>query len=124
MTASVTVQAVQHRFGDFTALKNLDLDIAAGEFIVLLGPSGCGKTTLLSILGGFLTPSAGRVLIGGRDVTQITPKDRPTTTMFQDYALFPHMSLLQNVGFGLRMRGQARKPRDAKALEMLEMVGL
>jgi spermidine/putrescine transport system ATP-binding protein len=124
MTASVTVQAVQHRFGDFTALKNLDLDIAAGEFIVLLGPSGCGKTTLLSILGGFLTPSAGRVLIGGRDVTQVAPKDRPTTTMFQDYALFPHMSLLQNVGFGLRMRGQARKPRDAKALEMLEMVGL
>ena len=124
MTASVSLQSVRHQFGNFTALENLDLDIAAGEFIVLLGPSGCGKTTLLSILGGFLTPSQGRVLIGGRDVTQISPKDRPTTTMFQDYALFPHMSLLENVGFGLRMRGQARVRREAKATDMLAMVGL
>ncbi len=124
MTAPVSIQSVQHHFGPFTALENIDLDIAAGEFIVLLGPSGCGKTTLLSVLGGFLTPSKGRVLIGGRDVTQQSPKDRPTTTMFQDYALFPHMSLLENVGFGLRMRGQSRGTRDAKAMDMLAMVGL
>ena len=124
MTAEVSVRAVQHRFGTFTALGGVSLDIAAGEFIVLLGPSGCGKTTLLSILGGFLTPSQGQILIGGRDMTHVAPKDRPTTTMFQDYALFPHMTLLDNVGFGLRMCGQNRAGREAKAHEMLAMVGL
>ncbi len=124
MTAAVSVRNVLHRFDDFTALHSVDLDISAGEFIVLLGPSGCGKTTLLSILGGFLTPSQGQILIGGRDMTQVPPKDRPTTTMFQDYALFPHMTLLDNVGFGLRMRGQARRQREAKAHDMLAMVGL
>ncbi|RWR28290.1 ABC transporter ATP-binding protein [Sinirhodobacter populi] len=124
MTAEVRFDAVQHRFGSFTALHQVDLTISAGEFIVLLGPSGCGKTTLLSILGGFLTPSAGRVLIGGRDMTHVAPKDRPTTTMFQDYALFPHMSLRDNVGFGLRMRGIGRTARKARAEEMLDMVGL
>ncbi len=124
MTAEVRIDAVQHRFGSFTALRRVDLTIAPGEFIVLLGPSGCGKTTLLSILGGFLTPTEGRVTIGGRDMTQVVPKDRPTTTMFQDYALFPHMSLRDNVGFGLRMRGVGRSARNAKAEEMLAMVGL
>ena len=124
MTADVTVQSVSQRFGTYQALSAIDLHITAGEFIVLLGPSGCGKTTLLSILGGFLQPTSGRVLIGGRDMTRISPKDRPTTTMFQDYALFPHMTLLQNVGFGLRMRGQSRNLRDAKARDMLAMVGL
>ncbi|WP_335946575.1 ABC transporter ATP-binding protein [Salipiger bermudensis] len=124
MTADVHIKAVEHRFNRFTALHRVDLQIGAGEFIVLLGPSGCGKTTLLSIIGGFLTPSEGQVLIGGRDMTHVAPKDRPTTTMFQDYALFPHMSLRDNVGFGLRMRGVGRAARNAKALEMLEMVGL
>ncbi len=124
MTADMSIRAVSHRFGSFTALQSVTLDIAAGEFIVLLGPSGCGKTTLLSILGGFLTPSAGQILIGGRDQTHVAPKDRPTTTMFQDYALFPHMTLLDNVGFGLRMRGQNRTTRDAKARQMLATVGL
>ncbi|WP_068115938.1 ABC transporter ATP-binding protein [Tropicimonas marinistellae] len=124
MTADVRIWSVEHRFGDFTALHTVDLQIAAGEFIVLLGPSGCGKTTLLSIVGGFLSPSEGRVLIGGEDMTLVAPKDRPTTTMFQDYALFPHMSLEANVGFGLRMRGVGRRERREKALEMLDMVGL
>ena len=124
MTAQVTIRDVAHDFGSFTALKGVNLEIAAGEFVVLLGPSGCGKTTLLSVLGGFLTPTAGQILINGQDVTQTAAKDRPTTTMFQDYALFPHMSLLDNVGFGLRMRGQGRALRDAKAYEMLQMVGL
>ena len=124
MTADVNIRAVQHRFGSFTALAGINLNIAAGEFIVLLGPSGCGKTTLLSILGGFLTPQEGQVLIGGRDMTHVQPKDRPTTTMFQDYALFPHMTLLDNVAFGLRMRGQSCRVREAKAHAMLDMVGL
>ena len=124
MTAGIAVKDVVQRFGTFTALKGVSLTIAAGEYIVLLGPSGCGKTTLLSILGGFLTPSAGQVLIGSKDMTHVAPKDRPTTTMFQDYALFPHMTLRDNVGFGLRMRGWSRVKRNAKADQMLDMVGL
>ncbi|WP_172329953.1 ABC transporter ATP-binding protein [Mangrovicoccus sp. HB161399] len=124
MTADVEIRAVEHRFELFTALHRIDLSINAGEFVVLLGPSGCGKTTLLSLIGGFLTPSEGQILIGGRDMTHVGPKLRPTTTMFQDYALFPHMTLRDNVGFGLRMRGMARRARDAKAMEMLAMVGL
>lgn len=124
MTAEVSVQSVRQRFAKFTALHQIDLDIGAGEFVVLLGPSGCGKTTLLSILGGFLTPTEGKVLIGGRDMTHVAPKDRPTTTMFQDYALFPHMTLRDNVAFGPRMRGTGRAERNRRAEEMLALVGL
>jgi spermidine/putrescine transport system ATP-binding protein len=112
------------RFGETVALDGIDLGIAAGEYLVLLGPSGCGKSTLLGILGGFLEPSEGRVLIGGRDVTGVPPARRPTTTVFQDYALFPHMTLADNVGFGLRMRGVGRRERRVRAGEMLELVGL
>ena len=124
MTANVEVQTVTRRFGTVTALDHVDLAIDAGRYAVLLGPSGCGKTTLLSILGGFVSPSEGRVLIGGRDVTDLPPAKRPSTTMFQDYALFPHMSLGDNVAFGLRMRGVGRKDRRHKAEEMLALVGL
>ena len=124
MTANVSIRGIRHNFGSHTALHHINLDIAAGEFIVLLGPSGCGKTTLLSILGGFLEPSAGQVLINDKDVTFAAPKDRPTTTLFQDYALFPHMSLSDNVGFGLRMRGQNKAARNERATEMLAMVAL
>ena len=124
MTAPLIVHGLSHNFGNHQALTDVNLTIAPGEFIVLLGPSGCGKTTLLSILGGFITPTSGRVEIGGQDMTQVAAKDRPTTTMFQDYALFPHMTLRDNVAFGLRMRGMAAKPRADKALAMLDMVGL
>ncbi|MGB3316422.1 MAG: ATP-binding cassette domain-containing protein, partial [Albidovulum sp.] len=92
MTANVAFEKINQRFGSFVALDNIDLTFDAGEFIVLLGPSGCGKSTLLFILGGFLTPTSGMVRIGGKDMAGVPPKDRPTTTMFQDYALFPHMT--------------------------------
>ncbi|KQV30019.1 spermidine/putrescine ABC transporter ATP-binding protein [Rhizobium sp. Root73] len=124
MTAAVSVHNATKTFGAFTALNDVSLDIKAGEFIVLLGPSGCGKTTLLSILGGFQSPTRGKVMIGGKDMTSVPPAKRPTTTMFQDYALFPHMKLRDNVGFGLRMRGVARAQRDEKALGFLDLVGL
>ena len=109
MTAPVSIENVSKTFGHFTALDRVSLDIRAGEFIVLLGPSGCGKTTLLSILGGFLSPSSGRVVIGDRDMTFVTPAKRPTTTMFQDYALFPHMRLVRGAGSRRRNRRPPRR---------------
>ena len=124
MTAPVSIRSVSHTFGDFQALSDVSLEIGAGEYVTLLGPSGCGKTTLLSVLGGFIDPSAGTVLIGGSDMTRVAPAKRPTTTMFQDYALFPHMSLRDNVAFGLRMGGMGRAARYEVAHEMLDLVGL
>ena len=124
MTDGVVIEAVSQRYGTATALDTVSLTIATGEFVVLLGPSGCGKTTLLNIIGGFADPTTGRVLIGGRDMAGVAPKDRPTTTVFQDYALFPHMSLRDNVAFGLRMRGVSRDARRTKAEAMLALVGL
>ena len=124
MTAAVSIQGLSQRYGPATALDRVSLEIEAGEFVVLLGPSGCGKTTLLNLIGGFTEPTEGRILIGDRDMAGVAPKDRPTTTVFQDYALFPHMSLRDNVAFGLRMRGVDRRKRAEKADKMLALVGL
>ena len=118
------LQRIGHKFGDHRVLDEVSLTVEGGGFTVLLGPSGSGKTTLLSILGGFLIPSSGRVLIEGSDVTAMAPAKRPTTTVFQDYALFPHMSVGANVGFGLMMRRVPRPERRRRALEMLDLVGL
>jgi spermidine/putrescine transport system ATP-binding protein len=122
--AAVEFRGVAMDFGDKRALHAVDLAVEAGSFLVLLGPSGSGKTTLLNILGGFLEPSAGSVWIEGRDVTGVAPAKRSTTTVFQDYALFPHMSVAGNVAFGLKMRGVARAERDRRVDEALALVGL
>ena len=124
MTALVTVEGLSHSFGQAHALDDISLTIQPGSYTVLLGPSGSGKTTLLSILGGFLQPTTGRVLIKGADCTTMPPAQRPTATVFQDYALFPHMTVGSNVAFGLRMQGMPKSERLAHAREMLRLVGL
>ncbi|MGF1630676.1 MAG: ABC transporter ATP-binding protein [Kiloniellaceae bacterium] len=121
---AVEFRAIAMRFGDKPALQDINLAIEEGSFVVLLGPSGGGKTTLLNILGGFLEPSAGRVFIRGEDVTQVSPARRPTTTVFQDYALFPHMSIAGNVAFGLKMRRVPQAEQKVRVARALEMVGL
>jgi spermidine/putrescine transport system ATP-binding protein len=123
-TKLVHMRNISHSFGAIPVLRDVSLEIAAGSYTILLGPSGSGKTTLLSILGGFLLPSAGDVLINGVDCTTMAPAQRPTTTVFQDYALFPHMSVGDNVGFGLRMRGVGKAERHEKARKTLQLVGL
>jgi spermidine/putrescine transport system ATP-binding protein len=120
----VDIRNISHRFGQHAALKDVSLAIEPGSYTILLGPSGSGKTTLLSILGGFVTPSEGKVFIRGEDCTSVPPAKRPTTTVFQDYALFPHMSVGGNVGFGLRMQGVDGATRAARAREALALVGL
>ena len=124
MTALIAIRNLSHSFGATHVLDDVSLSLAPDSYTVLLGPSGSGKTTLLSILGGFLAPQQGRVLIRGEDCTRLAPAKRPTATVFQDYALFPHMSIGANVGFGLRMRGVGRTEREAKARAMLDVVGL
>lgn len=124
MTALVNIEHVSHSFGPMRVLDDVSLLIEPGSYTVLLGPSGSGKTTLLSILGGFLQPSGGKVLIRGADCTTMPPAKRPTATVFQDYALFPHMTIGNNVVFGLRMRGMGKEERLARARDMLAIVGL
>jgi spermidine/putrescine transport system ATP-binding protein len=120
----VRLDGLSKRYDSQVAVEHFDLTIGKGEFVVLLGPSGSGKTTVLSMLGGFTEPSEGRVLIEGADVTALPPAKRPTATVFQDYALFPHMSVRSNVGFGLAMRKVGKGERDRRAEEMLKLVGL
>ncbi len=100
----VRLTGVSVSYGGFRALRPLDLDIHTGDFLAILGPSGCGKTTLLRLVGGFLPPTSGRIEIGGVDVTALGPERRPTNTVFQGYGLFPHMSVRQNIGYGLKLR--------------------
>jgi spermidine/putrescine transport system ATP-binding protein len=121
---SVELQGVTKRFGDFPAVRALDLTVGEGEFFTLLGPSGCGKTTTLRMVAGFEEPTEGRVLIDGVDVEGVPPFKRPTNTVFQSYALFPHLSVEDNVAFGLRRK---RAPKDEvrrRVREELERVGL
>jgi spermidine/putrescine transport system ATP-binding protein len=122
--ALVEVRNVTHRYGEALVLDDITLEIAPAAYTILLGPSGSGKTTLLSVLGGFVEPWKGQVLIGGKDCTRLAPQRRPTTTVFQDYALFPHMTVEANVGFGLMMRGVRAHDRKAPVGAALSLVGL
>jgi len=124
MNSLLSAKDLTHHFGKTKVLSNVSLEIARGSYTVLLGPSGSGKTTLLSILGGFLQPEDGRVFIRNVDCTSMPPAKRPTATVFQDYALFPHLSIGNNVGFGLRMKGVSKLERDEKSHAMLALVGL
>jgi spermidine/putrescine transport system ATP-binding protein len=120
----VEIRKLSHSFGGHKALNDVSLTVEPGSYTVLLGPSGSGKTTLLSIIGGFVHPNEGRVFIRGSDFTRAPPARRPTATVFQDYALFPHLSVGNNVGFGLRMRGVPRGTRTSRVRDALAMVGL
>jgi len=120
----VELRGVTRRFGEIAAVDALDLGVVKGEFLSLLGPSGCGKTTTLRLIAGFERPDAGTVLIDGSDVSHLPPYRRPVNTVFQSYALFPHLSVLENVAYGLKQRRVPRKDRRTKAQEMLELVHL
>src|SRR6201989_1450376 len=115
---------LRKRYGDVTALADVDLVVRAGEFFTLLGPSGSGKTTLLRLIAGFERPDAGRIELAGRDVTRVPPYARDVNTVFQDYALFPHMTVAENIEYGLRVRHVAKAQRRAKVDQALEMVRL
>ena len=124
MAVSIQIQGLVKRFGATTALDHVTLDIEPGELFFLLGPSGCGKTTLLRHVAGFYEPDEGRILIGGEDVTRVPPHRRDTGMVFQSYALWPHMTLAENVAFGLRMRGVGKAEtveRVRKALAAVKM---
>ena len=120
---SVRLEGVVKRFGDFTAVAGLDLDIDRGEFFTLLGPSGCGKTTTLRMIAGFEDPTEGRVLLDGDDVSTLPPYRRPTNTVFQSYALFPHLSVERNVAFGLERKGVSKDETRRRVGEELERAG-
>ncbi|NKD88048.1 polyamine ABC transporter ATP-binding protein [Haematospirillum sp. 15-248] len=122
--ALIRIENVTKRFGDFVAVSDVSLTIYQGELFSLLGGSGCGKTTLLRMLAGFETPSAGRILIDGQDMTDVPPYERPVNMMFQSYALFPHMSVEQNVAFGLKQDNLSRVEIRNRVEEMLGMVEL
>ncbi|MFO1176506.1 MAG: ABC transporter ATP-binding protein [Paracoccaceae bacterium] len=119
---AIEVQAVAKSFGSFTALRSVSFDIYDNEFFTLLGPSGCGKTTLLRMLAGFDTPTEGTIRLHGRDILDLPPHKRRVNTVFQSYALFPHMTLEQNIGFGLQNLGWDRARQARRIGEMLEMV--
>ncbi len=123
-TPDVRLAGVRKAYGDVVAVDRVDLDIAPGEFFTLLGPSGSGKTTTLRLIAGFERPDEGRIELHGRDVTRVAPYERDVNTVFQDYALFPHMTVADNVGYGLRVKGVGRRERADRVQEALQLVRL
>ena len=120
----IKIRGISKHFGDFVAVDNVDLDIGKGELFSILGGSGCGKTTLLRMLAGFEVPTAGSIEIDGVDVTYTAPYDRPVNMMFQSYAIFPHMNVAKNIGYGLRRENVAKPDIDKRVDEMLDLVQL
>lgn len=123
-TPLVRIEAISKHFGDTVALDNLTLDIARGEFVTFLGPSGCGKSTTLRVLGGFERPTTGRIILDGEDVTSQPPEKRHVNMVFQDYALFPHMTVRQNISFGLELKGMDKtgiRRRQDEIMAFLEL---
>ena len=121
---SIEVRNLVKTYGDVYALKNVDLDIAEGEYFVLLGPSGGGKTTLLRSIGGFIRPDSGTVQIKGQNVDNLPPDQRPTSMVFQGFALFPHMTVSENIGYGLKLRSVEKSIIHDKVIKMMDLVGL
>ncbi|MDE2789855.1 MAG: ABC transporter ATP-binding protein [Paracoccaceae bacterium] len=121
---NVELDGVSKDFGPVRAIRTVSLHVRAGEFLTLLGPSGCGKSTMLRLIAGLEPVSSGTIRVGGEDVTDHPPNRRDTSIMFQDYALFPHKTLLQNVGYGLKMRGINRPIRDSRSRSWLQTIGL
>jgi putative spermidine/putrescine transport system ATP-binding protein len=124
LAAEVSVEGIRKTYGDVVAVDDVDLTVGDGEFFTLLGPSGSGKTTTLRIIAGFERPDTGRVTLGGADITQQPPYARDVNAVFQDYALFPHMTVAENVGYGLKVKGVPRRDRAAQVAEVLRMVRL
>jgi spermidine/putrescine transport system ATP-binding protein len=124
MQTLVHFDKVTKRYGSATAVDALDLQIEAGKFVTLLGPSGCGKSTTLRLLGGFETPDAGRVMLAGKDVTHLPPNRRNVNTVFQDYALFPHMNVARNIAFGPELQGRPQAEIERLVTELLQLVQL
>jgi putative spermidine/putrescine transport system ATP-binding protein len=124
LAADVRVEGARKTYGEVVAVDDVDLDVADGEFFTLLGPSGSGKTTTLRIIAGFEQPDAGRVILGGEDITRSPPYARDVNTVFQDYALFPHMTVADNIGYGLKVKGVSRGGRTAQVADVLRMVRL
>ncbi|CAN7569909.1 ABC transporter ATP-binding protein [Neorhizobium tomejilense] len=124
MTVSLTIENLSAHYGTTQVLKDLSISVAAGELVSLLGSSGCGKTTTLRLVAGFLQPTSGRIRLGDRDLTTLPAHTRNIGLVFQNYALFPHLTVLDNVAFGLKQRGLAKPDRTRRAMAMLERVGL
>ena len=124
MAADLLIQGVTRRFAGLTAVDQVDLAVGKGEFLGLLGPSGCGKTTLLRMIAGFLMPDSGRIICAGEDITNLPPYARNLGVVFQNYALFPHMNAAENVGYGLKVRGLAKRDIAERVARALDRVGL
>jgi len=120
----VVLDSVSKVFDNISAMDNVSLKVKKGTFLTLLGPSGCGKTTTLRVIGGFESPTSGRIFLRDRDVTDVPPYKRDTNIVFQDFALFPHMNVFSNIAFGLKMRGSAKRQIRKRVQEVLDMVGL
>src|SRR5512147_1023102 len=122
--SAILFKNVSRHFGDVKAVDNIELEIKDGEFFSMLGPSGSGKTTCLRMIAGFDRPTLGQIILYGQDVSNLPPYERPVNTVFQDYALFPHMTVADNIGYGLMIKGVSKPQRQKQVNEMLKLVQL